>query len=1116
MGCIGGDPANAGCSGGDKAIFLIRDCDPLRDDPGCDPMVDPPVVDVVARDGEPISYNLVGGGFDFGGGVEEVEPNDTIGQAQDVDNENWNLDFSANIGDESVNTSEEIPHISINGTGDGSFDVYSFTVGDVPALGIFDIDFGQDISDSFDPHVYLYNSGGTPLADDDDSPTGHGQGGSFDSFDSYLEYTFTVSGTYFIEVAKHSRDPVTGDYQLQISLENHALQVASGATLAEGVDSGAKGGASISDTELTIRDDVFDGVGYPVFNDLGQVLFATVLDGFDSDENHLFRYTPGPVNTVKSSGGGAHPAIPPEPVYDRILGFGDPFEFGGIAGKIEGIPKEYAINNAGEVAFKAGGEFTGLIPDPDESFESGNLVLNGDFELPGYGAGAVFTGWILDCGYGAGSCDDPGAPHRIDETDDASSGARALQIHVGELTAGEGGGNNDPARIAGFQEQRFPPNTARVSQEGVFIPGVRQRVRFWAKIDTNSGGAEGVESVELWVLQRSGDNASYHAIEGLTNSFQLFQEEVTPNMSLLEFAVGSGAENSVLTIDNVEVEIIEDPAFVYDNRDEPDALFYWNGEPDSAAEKILAFRDVDSSGNVFLSFSPFMFFNNNGDLFFEAQLENPAFAFPTGNTCCGPEDHGAINAIFKWSPDGGEPDEILRVGDELNLCGLGVFGEKVKRIRISKSRANNDGQFVFQVVLQQEGTGEISGEDDDDFYSNERLLLIYPDDFLFFGGGGDNTPPQAGFGQALALDGEDDYVLVPGNGTLDLEGALTIEAWVNLDSLNGEDVLLANGAASGDDDYNFGVDLSGGRPGIWNNAFFDVTSPAPVLEAGRWHHLAITFSGPSGAQSLGTNGVHGTATIYVDGEPVHAGAWGTAGTAKGGDLVIGRDAGGKHFGGMIDELRIWNVARDQDQIRDYMKQPLSGLESGLKAYYNFNGETETCEIPEEPEGASILGEPDPEPEEVIISDFSGNLNDGTIVNGDEDEFADGQVPIVASVDEGNAASDETVTILAGPSGPGGNAGVAIRLFGFDAEEPAGNLTVDCLGSPSHGMLDGCGSLVTYTPEGDYNGTDQFTFRVTDSGIGSGPPEPVAVPIANHSFETPPVAPTALSGPFVDG
>jgi hypothetical protein len=66
------------------------------------------------------------------------------------------------------------------------------------------------------------------------------------------------------------------------------------------------------------------------------------------------------------------------------------------------------------------------------------------------------------------------------------------------------------------------------------------------------------------------------------------------------------------------------------------------------------------------------------------------------------------------------------------------------------------------------------------------------------------------------------------------------------------------------------------------------------------------------------------------------------------------------------------------------------------------------------------------------------------------------------------------------------------------------------------MLDGCGSLVTYTPEGDYNGTDQFTFRVTDSGIGSGPPEPVAVPIANHSFETPPVAPTALSGPFVDG
>ena len=60
----------------------------------------------------------------------------------------------------------------------------------------------------------------------------------------------------------------------------------------------------------------------------------------------------------------------------------------------------------------------------------------------------------------------------------------------------------------------------------------------------------------------------------------------------------------------------------------------------------------------------------------------------------------------------------------------------------------------------------------------------------------------------------------------------------------------------------------------------DLESTMPV-DDDQWHHVAITFAQATGARAL--SAVHGTATIYVDGEPVHSGEWGTSGTANDGD-----------------------------------------------------------------------------------------------------------------------------------------------------------------------------------------------------------------------------------------
>ena len=42
------------------------------------------------------------------------------------------------------------------------------------------------------------------------------------------------------------------------------------------------------------------------------------------------------------------------------------------------------------------------------------------------------------------------------------------------------------------------------------------------------------------------------------------------------------------------------------------------------------------------------------------------------------------------------------------------------------------------------------------------------------------------------------------------------------------------------------------------------------------------------------------------------------------------------FNGIIDEVRIWNVARTQQEIQQYMHQQLTGTEPGLVGYWQFN------------------------------------------------------------------------------------------------------------------------------------------------------------------------------------
>jgi hypothetical protein len=191
--------------------------------------------------------------------VVEIESNDSAAAAQNIDG-SFDLSFNALIGDVTyVNTSTTIPHAEITGTGDGTYDWYSFTVATAGSLGIFDIDCawqnqsgecaGSGLITSFDAFIDLFDTDGvTPLRDtnaysdgyDDGSnsfPTATQDGGSTGSsgLDPFVTYIFATPGTYFVRVGECCgfSDPTdytsaiaiepTGDYLLNVSVSDHAL-----------------------------------------------------------------------------------------------------------------------------------------------------------------------------------------------------------------------------------------------------------------------------------------------------------------------------------------------------------------------------------------------------------------------------------------------------------------------------------------------------------------------------------------------------------------------------------------------------------------------------------------------------------------------------------------------------------------------------------------------------------------------------------------------------------------------------------------------------------------------------------------------------------------------------
>lgn len=178
---------------------------------------------------------------------------------------------------------------------------------------------------------------------------------------------------------------------------------------------------------------------------------------------------------------------------------------------------------------------------------------------------------------------------------------------------------------------------------------------------------------------------------------------------------------------------------------------------------------------------------------------------------------------------------------------------------------------------------------------------------------------------ALSLSGSDGYVSIPYSAETNTFSAMTIEAWVYRANTSRNETVLGNGWQ---DSYWMGFSPTGKLRFIPHGGGY-VDSTATVY-AEEWTHVAVTYNGLT--RNFYINGVLDKTSNAGPG-PIT----GNPGTALG----IGFDSdpfAGNYFDGVIDEVRLWNVARSAADIQAAMFTTFSApLPSSLVGYWKLDG-----------------------------------------------------------------------------------------------------------------------------------------------------------------------------------
>ena len=379
----------------------------------------------------------------------------------------------------------------------------------------------------------------------------------------------------------------------------------------------------------------------------------------------------------------------------------------------------------------------------------------------------------------------------------------------------------------------------------------------------------------------------------------------------------------------------------------------------------------------------------------------------TGTEADGLVDFSAAGVTMDYSAQSGASVTVTRLDDAPSSLPEGGSVETVLDSQYWVFERDGTGSFNADVTftVAEDLTGDVAG----------RLLLFRRDSRAGEGepweqvGAADSLDAVAGTvtfrgltafsqfvivrapaaetvpGTLLTFDGVDDYVEIPDSPdfAFDRDSSYTVETWVRYVDSGGTgsgDGAIIEKWNGGVASYPFVLRVNRLEPGqvycaVWDKSTGLSSRSQSDLNDGVWHHLACVH-----------DGMNHTLTLYVDGEPQEVVSTVSVGSlANSHPIYFGRRglAPNEWFGGDLEEVRIWRVARTETEVREGMHRTMTGAEPGLAAYWQFN------------EGSG-----------TTAFDIVGG-NDGTLTNMDDTDWVASDTPVGGGV-------SATATAVVGP------------------------------------------------------------------------------------------------------
>lgn len=187
-----------------------------------------------------------------------------------------------------------------------------------------------------------------------------------------------------------------------------------------------------------------------------------------------------------------------------------------------------------------------------------------------------------------------------------------------------------------------------------------------------------------------------------------------------------------------------------------------------------------------------------------------------------------------------------------------------------------------------------------------------------------------------------DYLTIPYYNGLSLNANYTIECWVKPSASGGNStyqtfVSKTAGATAPIMVVWLGLNKSNNRLRfVPNGNGQDYLESSVTVPSAQWTHVAARFSGAGSSY---------TATLFVNGQAVGQKSYSSPGTQAQVPIVLGAAISGPDaqsvtygYNGILDELRLWSLARSDLEIADNYRREFSGPETGLAGVYRLDGD----------------------------------------------------------------------------------------------------------------------------------------------------------------------------------